>query len=582
MERFILAAIIIWIVMALAYSAHAQVPVTVMPVPKAQFFDNSGVPLANGCLVTYAAGSTTPLATYTDYTGTVQNATTIDLDSAGRANVWLAGSSYKFVLKSSGGSHCASGSTIWTVDGVDGVYLDFCGLSGCTFTGDVLGPSFGQVRYTDQFASITSAYSDAGTTGGVIINSGSSGNPPTNSNALSVLDFRPSSGMFYSGKYNDVSDLRGNMCFGLSCPNTWNASHSGNVGMGVGLFNALTTADNNTGMGDHVLQLATSGTSNAAFGRASLSHLTTGNYNSALGHASGFSSTTGGFNIFIGDEAGYTATPANANTTDSYTIAIGFEAGRGDATPRDNWAAIGKGALATCSNCMVLGSVGSNAIKVGLGNQAPAYTFHQTANIDKSTVSLTDMSFWGTNDGSAPFGLKLSISGQSVENTRRIEFATTEPGNANGGGLVLQPDAGWVDIGSRSTCATVLCITGTATVSSQVTAATFGTATNCAAVGTGANPSLVACAAAASGSFSCATAATGGTCVVSTTAVTANSVILITEDDSLGTKLSVTCNTGTTVLPVHMIAARSAGVSFTINLGTVTTNPACFNYLIVN
>ena len=35
-------------------------------VPKLQFFDNNGNPLVGGKLYTYAAGTTTPLATYTD------------------------------------------------------------------------------------------------------------------------------------------------------------------------------------------------------------------------------------------------------------------------------------------------------------------------------------------------------------------------------------------------------------------------------------------------------------------------------------------------------------------------------------
>lgn len=111
----------------------------------------------------------------------------------------------------------------------------------------------------------------------------------------------------------------------------------------------------------------------------------------------------------------------------------------------------------------------------------------------------------------------------------------------------------------------------------------FATTTNCGVVGTAASPSVAACGAAASGSFSCATNATGATCVVNTTAVTANSQIDIIEDDSIGTRLSVTCNTGTAVLPAnHVIASKVAGTSFTINLGTVTTNPACFDYTIVN
>ena len=63
-----------------------------------QFLDNNGNPLAGGLLYTYAAGTTTPQATYTTAAGNVANANPIVLDSAGRVanQVWLtAGVSYK-------------------------------------------------------------------------------------------------------------------------------------------------------------------------------------------------------------------------------------------------------------------------------------------------------------------------------------------------------------------------------------------------------------------------------------------------------------------------------------------------------
>ena len=68
-----------------------------------QFFDNSGVPLAGGLIYSYAAGTTTPLVTYTSSTGLTAHPNPIVLDSAGRINeVWVAeGTNCKFVLKTS-------------------------------------------------------------------------------------------------------------------------------------------------------------------------------------------------------------------------------------------------------------------------------------------------------------------------------------------------------------------------------------------------------------------------------------------------------------------------------------------------
>lgn len=69
-----------------------------------QFFDNNGAPLAGGLLYTYAAGTTTPQATYTTSVGNVSNTNPIVLNSVGRLDneIWLTqGVSYKFVLTTS-------------------------------------------------------------------------------------------------------------------------------------------------------------------------------------------------------------------------------------------------------------------------------------------------------------------------------------------------------------------------------------------------------------------------------------------------------------------------------------------------
>ncbi len=62
---------------------------SLMPMPKLQFFNNSGVPLASGLLYTYYPGTTNPLVTYTDSTGLVQNTNPVVCDSAGRASIWI-------------------------------------------------------------------------------------------------------------------------------------------------------------------------------------------------------------------------------------------------------------------------------------------------------------------------------------------------------------------------------------------------------------------------------------------------------------------------------------------------------------
>ena len=102
----------------------------------------------------------------------------------------------------------------------------------------------------------------------------------------------------------------------------------------------------------------------------------------------------------------------------------------------------------------------------------------------------------------------------------------------------------------------------------------IATATNCAS---SAAPAV--CAAASAGGV--VIAAGSGTVTVNTTAVTANSEILVFEDSSLSTRLSVTCNT--TTGRTYSITTRTAATSFVITASTnPSVNPACLNYIVVN
>lgn len=83
-----------------------------------QFFNNDGLPLNAGKIYTYQAGSTTPLATYTDSSGLIANTNPIILGTDGRppSTIWLTeGFFYKFVLKDS------SDVTIQTYDNLYGI-----------------------------------------------------------------------------------------------------------------------------------------------------------------------------------------------------------------------------------------------------------------------------------------------------------------------------------------------------------------------------------------------------------------------------------------------------------------------------
>lgn len=117
-----------------------------------QFFDNNGVPLAGGLIYTYAAGTTTPQATYTSSTGGTAQANPIVLNSAGRVavgEVWVSeGVSYKFVLKDS------TGTTIGTYDNLNGTYV--AGDLANT-TDPALGDALVGFRQSDSSGNLTGA-----------------------------------------------------------------------------------------------------------------------------------------------------------------------------------------------------------------------------------------------------------------------------------------------------------------------------------------------------------------------------------------------------------------------------------------
>ena len=93
----------------------------------AQLLDNSGNVLSGGKIYTYAAGTTTPAATYTSSNGLTANSNPIILNSAGRVpyEIWLTdGISYKFVLKDS------NDVLIATYDNLTGINSNFVPYTG--------------------------------------------------------------------------------------------------------------------------------------------------------------------------------------------------------------------------------------------------------------------------------------------------------------------------------------------------------------------------------------------------------------------------------------------------------------------
>ena len=138
--------------------------ITLTASPFMQFTTTAGAPLIGGKVYTYAAGTTTPLATYTDNTGGTANTNPVILNVRGEAAIWLSPSSYKFVLKD------ANDVLIWTSDNLGGLNIS------PAFTGVPTAPTAAGGTNTTQIA--TTAFVQLSATaaipvGGIILWSGS-------------------------------------------------------------------------------------------------------------------------------------------------------------------------------------------------------------------------------------------------------------------------------------------------------------------------------------------------------------------------------------------------------------------------
>lgn len=89
----------------------AQAVTTLAPAPVLRVYDNANALAVGGQIYTYVAGTTTPVATYTDATGVTPNTNPVILDSRGEAQIWLLPSqAYKFV------AYDAENNLLWSAD----------------------------------------------------------------------------------------------------------------------------------------------------------------------------------------------------------------------------------------------------------------------------------------------------------------------------------------------------------------------------------------------------------------------------------------------------------------------------------
>ncbi|MFZ9959259.1 MAG: tail fiber domain-containing protein [Candidatus Limnocylindrus sp.] len=292
------------------------------PPAKLQFFDNNGNPLVAGKLYTYAAGTSTPLATYTDASAGTPNTNPVILDSRGEANVWLGTDPYKFVLKTS------ADVTIWTVDNVAS-FISAARILGAN--GTAAEPTYSFTNDTD--------------CGWYRVGAGQLG---LSIDGKPVLRTTDAAGTFGQNWTTDTFDL------------TQYGTFNG-VYVGAGKLSGLDC----TAVGYEALWTNSTGANNTAMGNGALT-LATSDNNTAVGFGAGVQVSNGEGNVLVGSDAGLTL------ETGDYNVLIGFGADVG-ANSSSRQIVLGYSTTGFANDYATLGQ-GTNRLYIHLDGATTAWT----------------------------------------------------------------------------------------------------------------------------------------------------------------------------------------------------------------
>ncbi len=167
-----------------------------------------------------------------------------------------------------------------------------------------------------------------------------------------------------NGFFNTFLGFQAGMEFTYGWSNTY-------IGKGAGRFS--TNGNNNTFIGRDTGSKNSTGFANTYVGTGAGQHNTIGFYNTVIGGYSGGGLINGSYNTFLGHFVGNNATNSTRMTF------LGDQADQlvsGDSLDRS--IAIGFKAKVACSNCAVIGGIGEDTVRVGIGMTSPSHTLEVT------------------------------------------------------------------------------------------------------------------------------------------------------------------------------------------------------------
>jgi len=322
--------------------------------------DDNGDPINGAKMYFYEAGSTTPLAYYTDADGTTEGTNPLVSDADGIfAPAFLGGvTHYRVVLKNNSGS-----VTYWDVDDItgsgseplpsvkdygvvgDGVTDDTAAIAAITdwpaafpagtykLTADVAGlgkqfVGFGGVDFTGSYRVQTStAYGIGALANNVGFNTGS----PDLTDKNAAFGTR--------ALFNNTTGYH-NTAIGDEALYT-NTTGRQNTAIGLNTL-YYNTGNSNTAVGVSAMRNNTSGADNVAVGRAAAFDLVTGDFNVHIGRDNAAGKTSGDKDTFVGAEIAW-QTSGTTYAGGGHNTAVGFRANYSMTTGTQN-VAIGESA----------------------------------------------------------------------------------------------------------------------------------------------------------------------------------------------------------------------------------------------
>ncbi len=182
-------------------------------------------------------------------------------------------------------------------------------------------------------------------------------------NFLGTMDDQPLAFKLNNTNAGKWDHQKANYFMGLNA-GTAISTGATNIGIGTNALTSNNSGNGNTGIGHWAIRTNTSGNYNTGIGYNALYGNTGGTYNVGNGYHALYANTIGGSNTGIGTNA------LSINTTGNNNTGIGRDA---DVTANNlsNATAIGYAAKVGCTNCLVLGGTGTDAVNVGIGTTTP-------------------------------------------------------------------------------------------------------------------------------------------------------------------------------------------------------------------